>query len=781
MLPKLNSAHGSETRNIINAAIDSINVQGKSIQDLVAEGQLTEEQYAELLKAINDSVNHEDFKTYKNSTGSVIEALIKRFELQPLDDPIYAKNLWNPNDTTLGNIDAVSGQVSDHALNRVSKYISVFPDQEYTFSRETSGSFKVVFFDAADNVTSGHDWMTSSEGEITLKTTSDTQKMRINVAVSSGSDIHDEVFFAVIGAVIPQGVKDGNTVVYDGGFWENLPSPPLNKNSVNETHIKDGAVTKNKLSEHIKDKVFPKNLVLTNLWDIANTTTGSLSETSGNLNSHATNRVSDFIKIYSGEYYSFQSEKLMKIVFYDASQNFIEGHGWLSSGQTYTFIAPENAEYMRLNMTASSGEDPQTLSFVANIGESIMLPEEEGKIISNSFWEAQPDGVVRKRHIDSSVFDNIESGEAEYSTQPFPKKLKFEEISNGWQEVNHLSRDGEVVFLKQGYSVLQSLDDGETTKTVGEISSVPSIQAVRDLEDGELLVSTTRDEDINLKSKVFKSVGYDRNNPENTQFVEVLEAISSQANIYGSWGLEAQDNICLASEYGMRDVDGARHVYLSTDYGDTWQMIFDQKTTTQDIEGAPTWTTTAHLHTVHYDRYFDRIWLVVGDNPNSATYYSDDMGQTWKYVTGSGNVQYTGIVSFPDGVIFGSDRNPNGIHRWKRTESKDDPVVIEELELINDENVITHVFQRAFRRYAEKGEPAFFPATRISDFSGQYGSVIMSMTGVGGTYNVYELPPEHSGLGFYNVVGITAKGNILTSYHNGTDHTVLRAKAPLYE
>ena len=56
VIPKINSEHGSETRNIINAAIDAINVQGKSIQDLVAEGQLTPTQYAELITIINSNL-----------------------------------------------------------------------------------------------------------------------------------------------------------------------------------------------------------------------------------------------------------------------------------------------------------------------------------------------------------------------------------------------------------------------------------------------------------------------------------------------------------------------------------------------------------------------------------------------------------------------------------------------------------------------------------------------------------------------------------------------------
>ena len=57
VIPKINSAHGSDTRNIINRAIDLINVQGKSIQDLVAKGQLTPTQYAQLISIVNQNVS----------------------------------------------------------------------------------------------------------------------------------------------------------------------------------------------------------------------------------------------------------------------------------------------------------------------------------------------------------------------------------------------------------------------------------------------------------------------------------------------------------------------------------------------------------------------------------------------------------------------------------------------------------------------------------------------------------------------------------------------------
>lgn len=60
MIPKINSSHGAETRNIINRVIEVLNQQGKSLQDLVAEGQLTPTQYAELLTTINGLAKESD-------------------------------------------------------------------------------------------------------------------------------------------------------------------------------------------------------------------------------------------------------------------------------------------------------------------------------------------------------------------------------------------------------------------------------------------------------------------------------------------------------------------------------------------------------------------------------------------------------------------------------------------------------------------------------------------------------------------------------------------------
>ena len=54
-VPKINNAHGPDTRNIINRAIDVLNQLGISTQDLVAKGQLTPSQYAQLINIVNEN------------------------------------------------------------------------------------------------------------------------------------------------------------------------------------------------------------------------------------------------------------------------------------------------------------------------------------------------------------------------------------------------------------------------------------------------------------------------------------------------------------------------------------------------------------------------------------------------------------------------------------------------------------------------------------------------------------------------------------------------------
>lgn len=129
VVPKINSSHGPETRNIINAAIDSINTQGKTIQDLVADGQLTPEQYATLIQTINGMISKGDvtlndispevLKLLQDSEGVPVNVLsIPRNRAVTHEKTTFlrtGKNLFNKEDVILGKIFVGGGLINDNA------------------------------------------------------------------------------------------------------------------------------------------------------------------------------------------------------------------------------------------------------------------------------------------------------------------------------------------------------------------------------------------------------------------------------------------------------------------------------------------------------------------------------------------------------------------------------------------------------------------------------------------------------------------------------------------
>lgn len=112
----------------------------------------------------------------------------------------------------------------------------------------------------------------------------------------------------------------------------------------------------------------------------------------------------------------------------------------------------------------------------------------------------------------------------------------------------------------------------------------------------------------------------------------------------------------------------ARRLFLSEDFGDTWEQIFDIYTTPDYKYGIG-----IHLHAAAYDEEWDRIWLLTGDNTgdgasisgyptNTQVVYSDDRGATWnwlaadQYLEGMGiEAQYTSINVYKHAIVLGTD------------------------------------------------------------------------------------------------------------------------------
>ena len=106
-VPKINSAHGSDTRNTINRAIEVLNQQGKSIQDLVANGQLTPAQYAALIQTVNGLLKSGEVGYYDlNDT--------LRSDIDSIDDKINKGQVTvnDLNNNLRGIVDSISDKIN---------------------------------------------------------------------------------------------------------------------------------------------------------------------------------------------------------------------------------------------------------------------------------------------------------------------------------------------------------------------------------------------------------------------------------------------------------------------------------------------------------------------------------------------------------------------------------------------------------------------------------------------------------------------------------------------
>ena len=176
VVPKINSSHGSETRNIINAAIDAINVQGKTIQDLVAEGQLTPAQYAQLIKTVNgliakgeitiDDVDKNNFKIDQTMiTNELLQQIAGTADINavPADGSLTTRkyvdksvtpektdffnisdNKFNPDKAIDGKSIDVEGNVVDDSSRWLSSIIDLPSSKVMSI---TKGNYRIARYD----------------------------------------------------------------------------------------------------------------------------------------------------------------------------------------------------------------------------------------------------------------------------------------------------------------------------------------------------------------------------------------------------------------------------------------------------------------------------------------------------------------------------------------------------------------------------------------------------------------------------------------------------------
>lgn len=185
-----------------------------------------------------------------------------------------------------------------------------------------------------------------------------------------------------------------------------------------------------------------------------------------------------------------------------------------------------------------------------------------------------------------------------------------------------------------------------------------------------------------LPGALYKSSGW-AVNPATATLTRVLTAnnLGGGNDVYfGSYAnRRAYGKIIVASEYGPKvsATDMARYAYLSSDYGATWRTIFDLYT--YGVSAWPGWDgSSAHIHTVTFDPYWDCVWVATGDangTVKATTLVSFDWrapSPTWQKVYDQH--QFTVIVPMPGCVLFVTDQGTaaldgigNGVMRLRRT------------------------------------------------------------------------------------------------------------------
>lgn len=255
-------------------------------------------------------------------------------------------------------------------------------------------------------------------------------------------------------------------------------------------------------------------------------------------------------------------------------------------------------------------------------------------------------------------------------------------IANMNRYANSMSNDGLICFGK-GWRYLElSLDWGKTflSPSILDAGTGKQIEWVRQLNDGQLMVQIADTSTVPYTREIKKTTNW-TGGTTYPAWVSVM-TITKPYVWFADWSFSQHNNIVLLTEYGAKTgvaignlPDGAavgenaRYVYMSTDYGKTFKVVFDLNTVTDGVG--------VHLHGSCYDPYWNRLWVGHGDGNfgSNGLFYSDDFGTTWSSATETHNAgvnfpQSVHIVPLPECILLASDAYPNGVHRIDRAQGK---------------------------------------------------------------------------------------------------------------
>ena len=436
-IPKINNAHGPDTRNIINRAIDVINVQGKSVQDLVAKGQLTPAQYATLIQTVNGLIAKGDvtFDDIDINQGKMLPKHLSEEVLSmiagdapvnavPADgsittekvakkaiDPVNTNFIKVPNNlinkrNVIENksMDTSTGVPVDNPNTVVTNFIKVDPETTYTC--KNTSRFYVYKDDKS---------FLSSNVLNTYTTPEDGHYLRFSIAKTDLDTAQ---------------VNKGNTLkpydeyVFEIGDEKEIPfSMKLPEKSVGTHELKENSV-KPENTTFIKKStnLYNKETALINK---------AVERPSGNIVDLPGNFISELIPVTPGEKYTKKNAE--RWFSYDSNKTYI------STSVTETYQIPPTAFYVRI-----SGYSDKVNKAQMNAGSVALEYQEYGNsldkdLLSNVDGEKDFDWVDDKiYHIDGKVDGIYKSIELESKGSGTTKPLTSYSVSDYYDDYDAL-------------------------------------------------------------------------------------------------------------------------------------------------------------------------------------------------------------------------------------------------------------------------------------------------------------------------------------------------------
>ena len=342
-VPNIRNAHDPETRNIINAAIDLINIQGKSIQDLVAEGQLTPSQYAELVSIVNGNVKK----------GSITTADIDKNNFS-VDQTMISDSLRQ---IITGNA-PINAVPANNSLT-TEKYVN----ESVTKAKRTiGGEFATVIFKGEiPNLN-----LKSGERGVELKSDFRVFDSKQNIDISGNKKVG---FAAGDNSLLLINVKTHEMRCINGMYTHLIDDDEVVMMNIQftspsqlavqqvratfdytingETSIKAESIGNRELKKSAVSIANTDFIEVPNYFNKNDVEIGkSVASTTGEISSIANQSLSNKIKI-TGEV-DLYLQYISVIVCYDENDNYLSG--WLPSSTSTKYKTNKNTDYIRLSV-----------------------------------------------------------------------------------------------------------------------------------------------------------------------------------------------------------------------------------------------------------------------------------------------------------------------------------------------------------------------------------------------------------------------------------------------